>query len=404
MAGSVNFSNHQWLVQSFDTNNNGKMEELQLDPRVANKVDSDRNGEVSAQELTAALRNDSVEINQGRIVGSAGTEIFVHGLETLKNVNSTARSSWGNVWAPTMYQDDTPEERYGKLQESNRAYGSAIDRMESALRSIKSMTNGATDATSKALNIQAKTALNSASWRTWIALFERLGDNGYASQENISQLQQANTNMQAAYETLNNTLKSIAEQTRDLPDVQGAANATDRSIANAFSSIAKIENHAMSAQDVHGKLNVLADETAAQSGGRMGTWGGIGAGVGLVAGGAIGFFAGGKNIKNAAIGAGVGLAVAGGGGAIAGHMRDQSFLAEAKSLRELANDVTAYNPESAKKTLTQETQNTYNQILHARNFHDLDNARVSTNNLNAIQGRVAPVESQAARILGAYEK
>ena len=85
-------------------------------------------------------------------------------------------------------------------------------------------------------------------------------------------------------------------------------------------------------------------------------------------------------------------------------MKDQSLLGEAKSLRDLANDVTSYNPAAAKTSLTSETQNLYNSILGARETHDLDNARVNTNDINAIKGRVTPVQNESARILSAYKK
>lgn len=404
MAGNINFSNHQWLVKSFDANNNGVMDELKVDPKVQGKVDTDNDGQVSRQELTSALQSDAVEINQGVITENKGKNIFIHGLETLKNVRATASNSWGHVFTPSMFADDTVEERYSKLTDSNRAYSSAISRQESALRSIRDMTANATDATSKALHIQAKTALNSATWRTWTGTFQDLLNNGYATESNVQQMQMANTNFQAAFETLNATLRSIAEQTKDLPDVQGAINATDKSISNAFGHIGAIENSAISAQDVHTKLNAQADQVQAQSGGRTGLWGGIGLGIGVVGGAAIGYFAGGQNLKNAGIGAAAGAALVGGGGALAGHMKDQSLLGEAKSLRDLANDVTAYNPQAAKGKLTAETQSLYKQMLVSRDTHDLDNARVNTNEINKIKGSVAPVEAEAARISAAYKK
>lgn len=402
MAGNINFSNHQWLVKSFDSNKNNVMDELQVDDRAGARIDSDRNGQISAEELTAGLRSDAVEINQGRIVESKGTQIFVHGLETLKNVHSTASNSWGNVWAPSFFQDDTTQERYTKLIDSNRAYGSAVTSQESALRSIRDMTANSSDATSKALHIQAKTALNAATWRTWMSVIQQIGDSGFASESNVSQMQQANANMQAAYETLNATLRSIAEQTKDLPDVQGAIKATDGSISNAFSNVQAIKRDSQSKNDVSTKLNRIADDKQAQATGRTLPWGGVGAGIGAVAGAAIGYFAGGQDVKKAMIGAGIGLAVGGGGGALAGHMKDQAFLGEAKSLRALAGDVTRYNPDAAESQLVKETQNMYGEVLKARETHDLDNARVNTNSLNTIRGRVAPVEQESARILSAY--
>jgi len=402
MAGNINFSNHQWLVKSFDTNKNGVMDELQADYRVAERVDTDRNGQISTGELTAALQSDAVEINQGRITESRGTQIYVKGLETLKNVHATATASWGNVWAPMMSSEDTPSGRYSKLLESNRAYGSALTSQESALRSVANMTSGAHDGVTKALHIQAQTALDSASFRTWIGVIQQLGDTGNPSDHNISQMTQANTNLQAAYETLNSTLRSIAEQTNDLPDVQHAIQATDGSISHAFGNLQAIKADSQTPQNVSTKLERIAVDKQAQATGRTGPWGGVGAGIGAVAGAAIGYFAGGQNVKNAMIGAGIGLAVGGGGGALAGHMKDQSFIGEAASLRQLAGDVTRYNPDAAQGQLINETQSMYNEVLKARDTHDLDNARVNTNNINAIHSRVAPVEQESTRILEAY--
>lgn len=402
MAGNINFSNHQFLVKSFDTNKNGTMDELQVDDRVGQRVDTDRNGQISNQELTSALQTDAVEINQGRIVESKGKQIFTNGLETLKNVHATANASWGHVWAPIMSSEDTPSGRYGKLLESNRAYGSAINSQESALRSIKDMTSGANDGTSRGLHIQAKTSLDAATWRTWVGMIQQFGDTGNPSDYNISQMTQANTNLQAAYETLNSTLRAISEQTNDLPDVQGAIKATDGSISHAFANIQGIKADSQSRESVSTKLEHIATDKQAQATGRTGPWGGIGAGIGAVAGAAIGYFAGGQNVKNAMIGAGIGVAVGGGGGALAGHMKDQAFIGEAQSLRQLAGDVTRYNPDAAEGQLVKETQNMYNEVLKARDTHDLDNARVNTNSMNTIHGRVKPVEQESTRILEAY--
>ena len=96
--------------------------------------------------------------------------------------------------------------------------------------------------------------------------------------------------------------------------------------------------------------------------------------------------------------------IGGGIGALSGNMKDKSLLNEAQSLRDLAGDVTRYNPESAKNTLMGATQSLYNQTLNARETNDLDNARVNTNNINKIQGQVNPVASEAKRILDGYNK
>lgn len=405
MAGSIQFSNQQWLVRSLDKNNNNVMDELKVDPRVQDKVDTDKDGQISRNELTSALQSDAVEINRGVITENKGMQIYTKGLETLKNVHTTASNSWGHVFTPSFFQDDTLGERYNKLVDSNRAYTSAIDRQESALRSIRDMTANATDATSRALHIQADTTLRSASWRTWTGTFQNLLAMGNHSDEHtVRQMEMANTNFQAAFETLNNTLRSIADQTKNLPDVQAALKATDNSISKAFSNITQIENASISAQDVGSKLDKLADETQAKATGRTAPYAGVGAGIGAVAGAAIGFFAGGKNIKAAGIGAGVGLAASAGIGALIGSSIDSKYKGEADGLRQLSNEVRSYNPAAEKGKLLDETQKTYNAMLEARQHHDLDNAQVSANNFRSIQSRVSPIEQQSTRILGAYKK
>ncbi len=399
MAGNINLSNQQWLVKSFDSNKNGVMDELKVDAQVRDKVDTDNDGSITQGELLSALKADAVEINKGTIVANKGSHIYTEGLETLKNVRSTAESNWGHVFTPTLYQDDTLQERFNKLEDSNSAYRSAVGRQRSALKSIASMTAGKNDATSRAINIQAETALNSTRWNS---LFDTISFIG--GERSISEAEMANSNLQSSFSTLNNTLRAIAKQTEDLPDVKGAIQATDNTISGAFNNINAIENHSKTPQQASDRLQSLADQVQAESGGRTGLWGGIGAGVGAVGGAAIGYFAGGKNIKSAAIGFGTGLAVGGGIGALSGNMKDKALLGEAQSLRDLAGDVTRYNPDAAKNTLMGATQSLYNQTLNARDTHDLDNARVNTNSINKIQGQVNPVASEAKRILDGYNK
>lgn len=399
---SVTFSNKQWLVQALDANKNGVMEELKVDDRVKAKVDSDNNGQVSAAELTSALKADAVEINKGVITESRGMNIYVEGLETLKNVNSTAKNSIAYAFTPVEFYDDTFDEQVRKLEVSIREYRDAGDRMKNALRSIKSMTDGKQDATSRALNIQASTALSSTNWNDWGTF--ALDIVGVVDGNTVSELQQKRANLQAKYEVTKSTLQAIVKQTNDLPDVQATIKATDNSIAKAFSNVVAIQNSSQTPQQVSDKLVAKAEATAAEATGRMGPFAGIGAGIGAVGGGLIGFFAGGKSVKSAAIGAGVGTAAAAGIGAIIGHSIDQKFLGEAEALKKLAGDVTSYNPEADKQTLLNATVNTYNGVLDARNKHDLDNARVVDNDLRKIQGTVAPVEQRSARILSAYNQ
>lgn len=511
MAGSINFSNAEWLVRSFDRNNNKVMDELQADANIKNKVDTDKNGEISASELTNAIKADAVEVRQGVIQESKGFRVYVEGLETLKNVNATAKNgvSSVHVWTPTIYSDDNSRDRYYKLLDSNRAYDGAIDRLEGSLRSIKDMTANGNDATTRAIHIQAKTTLNSAGWRTWTARMQQSvvntrdwfndysprsgggmrqtrdpfkdnggsgnavgtdpfkpkpgngspngvdpfkpgsGNNGSPNgvdpfkpkpgngnngspygqdpfngggnnnnsqpvipqdpyhdrlQPHIREQEMINTNLQAAYETMNNSLKAIEQQTRDLPDLQQNLRATDAAISRAFSNITAIENSPESANAVGSRLRKEADATDAQATGRTAPYAGVGAGIGAVAGGAIGFFAGGKNVKNAAIGAGIGAAAAAGIGALIGHSKDQGFKDQASGLRTLADKVESYNPQADKAAAMAENQNLYNAMFEARTARDIDRAQVADKNIDGIRGRAANIADRSGEILQAYQK
>ena len=501
MTGSVNFSNHQWLVKAMDTNKNGSMDELKISQEIGEQIDSDRNGQVSQQELVSALQSDKVEIQQGEVVRGRGFQIFVNGLETLKSVRSTASNGISNlhIWTPTLYADDTSRERYTKLLDSNQAYDKGIDQMENSLRSIVDMTNGKTDATSRALNIQAKTTLNSTQWRTWTARMQQNlsttrawfsdykpgekmqtysapqggsgstantqdpfansagkpssggshstdpfakpsggahttdpfanGNNGgaahtqdpFANGNNggapapvdpyaerltpyIREQEQIATSLQSSYETMNATLKAIREQCADLPDLQASVQATDKTISQAFANLNAIDNSGKTGAQVAGNIRKEADTTDAKATGRTGPYAGIGAGLGAVAGAAIGYFAGGKNIKNAAIGAGIGAAASAGIGALIGNGIDSGYKGQASSLRDLAGRVEGYTTAGDRGQVIKSNQSLYNQLFAAREAHDLDRARVVDHDIDGIRGQVAPVVDRSNEILGAYQK
>lgn len=494
MTGSVNFSNFNWLVKSLDTNKNGNMDELRFDPEVQRAIDTDQNGQVSQQELVGALQADRVEINQGTVQRSKGFNIFVNGLETLKSVGATAENGRSNIhiWTPTMYSDDTARERYTKLLDSNQAYDKGIDQMENALRSIVQMTNGKTDSTSKALNIQARTTLESTQWRTFAARLQQnlsntrvwfsdykpgekmatysapqggsgttansqdpfansnashpsTGNNpstnpfngsngnkptsGQDYQQNpfngststpapsqpidpyaeklspyIREQEQINSSLQSSYATMNAALNAITQQCRDLPDLQASLSATNKTISQAFSNLNAIETSSKSGSQVANNIRKEADATDAKATGRTAPYAGIGAGVGAVAGAAIGYFAGGKNVKNAMIGAGVGAAASGGIGALIGHGIDSGYKGQASSLRDLAGRVESYNPANDKAQTIKTNQSLYNQLLNARDAHDLDRARVVDKDIDALRGQVSPIVDRSSEILNAYQK
>ena len=474
MTASVNFSNHQWLVNSFDTNKNGNMDELKASEHIRQAVDTDQNGQISKQELVSALQQDKVEIRQGSIEQSRGFNIHVEGLETLKSVRTTAHNGISNthVFTPTLYSDDTSRDRYHKLQESNRSYDAAINSMESSLRSIRDMTAGKTDATSRALHIQAKTTLNSTQWNTWSARLQQnmsrtrdwftdytpgqrptspsrpvsgggdpygkdpfsgggnsvgsndpYGKDPFNSQPGdntqpiipddpyldrldpyLREQEQILTNLKTSYEVMNSALKAIKEQTNDLPDLQASVRATDSNISKAFANIHNIENSGKTGQQVGQNIRREADATDAKATGRTAPYAGVGAGVGLVAGAAIGYFTGGKTVKSALMGAGIGAAASGGIGALIGNGIDSGYKNEASSLRSLAGRVETYNTGADKQTLADTNVNFYNKLFDARSANDLDRARVVNNDLKGISGSASQIEQRTGEIADAHRK
>jgi len=176
----------------------------------------------------------------------------------------------------------------------------------------------------------------------------------------------------------------------------------DSSISNAFSNISTVKSSKESPTEVKKKLYTLADMEAGQVKGRGKTYGGVGAGVGLVAGGVTGYLMG-KNAKAASIGAGVGLTAAGAIGALIGNSVDNKHKQASSDLKNLGDQVEKYNPESDEEALKTHSQNTYNKILSAVDRHDIDSAVVTVNDLNSIKQQVNSVESRTANIAKGYK-
>ncbi|MFN8674542.1 MAG: hypothetical protein U0457_20980 [Candidatus Sericytochromatia bacterium] len=217
-----------------------------------------------------------------------------------------------------------------------------------------------------------------------------------------SPLERKRSDLRATYEILNNALSTINEQTSNLPDVQQTVRGVDNSISNAFSNINVVKSSKESPTEVKKKLYTLADMEAGQVKGRGKTYGGIGAGAGLVAGGVTGYLVG-KNAKAAAIGAGAGLAVAGAIGALVGSSIDNKHKQASGELKTLGDQVEKYNPEADEDALKTQSQNTYNKIVSSVDKHDIDSAVVTVNDLNAIKQQVNSVEARTANIAKGYK-
>jgi len=470
----INPSNYNLIARGMDTNKNGFMDELTAADHIKAKVDVDGDGKISTNELATAMRSDAVEIKNREISQSRGFNIYVNGLETLKGINKLADNAafYGTVYTPAIYSDDTKQEQYDKLWRSNREYSSAINQMESSLRSIRDMSRTQGDSLSQSIYINAKNALNSSDWMTIQNVFELYldgglrdshdnpfndnkpsstgsgshsnpfndkpsstggdshtnpfdgnttqgtsqhdnpFDNGTGSSGNsnvdygpdTTRLEINNRNLRSAYYTLQTSLRTIEEQTRNLPDMKQTLRLTDDSLGSAMSNVNAIKNQTNSPSQVKEKLYVLSDEQAAQVKGRWKTFGGVGAGIGVVAGGTIGYFAGGHTAKGAIIGASIGLGVAGGGGALIGNGIDQSYKNKASELKTLGNEVESYNVKADESSLEGEAVNTYSGMVKARDAHDIDNARVVDNELKGVKGRVNEIQTRTSRILDAYNK
>jgi len=460
MSDMLTPSNYNLIARGFDTNKNGQMDELKASDNIKAKIDADGDGQISTGELASAMRSDAVEIQNHEIYQSKGFNIYVRGLETLKGVNKLADNAafYGTVYTPTIYNDDTKQTQYDKLWRSNREFSSAINQMESSLHSIRDMTKGQPDAISQSVSITARNALNSSDWSTVQNVFElylevglrdshsnafdskpstSTGNSAHSNPFNsnttnnsqhtnpfdgntthgtsggnvtidnepdTSILEINNRNLQTAYITLQTALRTIENQTNNLPDMQKTIKFVDNSLENSNSNINAIKNQTTSPSQAKEKLYVLSDEQTAQIKDRAKTFGGAGVGIGAVGGGVIGYFAGGNNAKAAIFGAGIGIGVAGGLGALIGHGIDKSHENKASELKTLGDDVQNYNVKADENQLEGEGVNTYNGLLNARDAHDIDNARVVDNQLKNVNGRVNQIENRTSRILDGYKK
>lgn len=439
MAGDVTFSNFDLLARSLDTNKDGYMNELQATESIKQRVDTNGDGKISRGELASAMKADMVEVNSGIIRESRGMNVYTKGLETLKNVNTIANNSISYTFTHD-YRNYEGADRARVLQDSNREYAVAVRKMETSLRSIYDMTRGNRDSISSGVSSVAGNALSDVRFSQMIDFMSQILDsasggsvygdpfssgrknsvtddpfsngnsvtddpfsNGNGGGIDTSGLEARNQNLRIAYETLNSALRNIRSNTNSLPDIRQASSGVNTSISNAFSNINQIKSSTQSPTEVKAKLYKLSEDQMAQVTGRAAPYAGVGAGVGAVAGGTIGFFAGGRTTKSALIGAGIGTAVSAGIGALIGNAKDKSHERKANELTKLGDEIANYNPAGDEQSLESESLSSYNTLLNARNKDDIDNAIVITNNFKSIQSRVNPVEERTARILSGYK-
>ncbi len=411
----VGFTNFNLLTRSLDKDKNGVMNELQMSNDIKNRVDTDRDGKVTTKELSSALREDAVEINRGQVSYGKGFNIHTEGLETLRNVNKIANNSTTYAFQ-SSYGELKGSARVEAIKSNNREYSSAIRQMESSLRSINEITRYGNDSISNNVQSLSRNALKDASYTRMIDFFNTVLDNpnsgsiyddpfsnSPSGEPDTSGLEAQNQNLRHAYQALNSALKNIENTTDNLPDVKQSIRATDNSITSAFSNIVAIRSDSQTPAQVKQKLYVKADGEQAKVTGKALPYAGVGAGVGAVAGAAIGYFAGGKNTKTAMIGAGIGLTAGAGISALIGKSIDKSHENKGKELKALGDEVANYNPDEDSNKLENESSNLYGELFNIRGKTDIDNARVSTNNVNGIKARVDNVNERTARILNGYK-
>ena len=121
----VGFTNFNLLARSLDKNKDGVINELQMSNDVKNRIDSDKNGQVSTKELASALRSDTVEVSRGQINHGRGFNIHTEGLETLKNVNRIANKSTTYAFQ-SSYTELKGSARVDAIKSNNREYSMAI--------------------------------------------------------------------------------------------------------------------------------------------------------------------------------------------------------------------------------------------------------------------------------------
>lgn len=415
--GGVSFNNFDSVARAFDTNKNGKVDELRVPEHIQAKIDTNQDGDISTKELASAMKADVVEVRNGEISHSRGLTVNTQGLETLKNVHTISRNA--SEYAFTSdYSQYQGEARVNALVENNMEYARAIRSMESSLRNIDSMTRGNGDSISRSVNSTTRNALSDSGWlklsSTVNTIFSNNGrpsvyqdpfSNGsqQGGQVDTSGLENANADLRSAYRILHSAISNVSSATSDLPDIRQTAKSVDLSITKAFSNINEIKASPKTPVQVKDKLYELGKAQDAQVTGRAAPYAGVGAIAGGITGGVAGYFAG-KNGKAISIGVAAGTAAGAGIGALVGKMKDDSFKDKANALRQLGDDVTRYNPAQDEDTLDGAAHATYNQVIQVRERTDIDSAIGANSNLKGIDSKAKDVENRTSRLADGYRK
>jgi hypothetical protein len=397
-------------ARGFDTNRNGRVEELQMSVNVRDRIAAGRS-DLSVEQLASALDADQVIVKNGKVQISTGQSPVVIGRETLQSIHSQTSTALSHArsytWdAHILYASpQSPEEYQAAKQEFRRAtyqFKGAAMSLRSTLDSVRSQAGRENNSLANAVRSQADSALRHDFWNRFDGWYNDFND-GYDYSSGYDQAKSRYYEARREYENLESAVSSIKRTTADLPDPAGQLVRLNRSVSNAGSTLTEL-GHAQrttTVAQVQEKLQRQAGGELAQVKGRAKPYGGYGAAIGAVTGGVIGGLAG-KNAKTAAIGAGIGLVVAGGVGALIGKSVDDGHKKKAANLNSLAQDVAAYDRESDVRQLSDVAARGALVEADARQTLHLDQARDVAGQASGTAAQAEGIQSRAARILAAY--
>jgi hypothetical protein len=397
-------------AQGFDTNRNGRVEELQLSGNVRERIATGA-ADLSVEQLASALDRDQVIVKNGKVQISTGQAPVVIGRDALESIHSQTSTALSHArsytWdAHILYANpQNPEEFQAAKSEYRRAtyqFRGAAMSMRSTLEYVRSQAGRENNSLSNAVRSQAETALRYDFFNRFDSWYNGFDD----GHDYSSSYDRAKSNYHEArreYENLESAVSSIKRTTSDLPDPAGQLVRLNRSVTQAGNTLSELGDaqQRMSVPQVQEKLHRQAGGELAKVTGRAKPFGGYGTVIGAVAGGIIGGLAG-KSGKTAAIGAGIGAAVGGGGGALIGHSIDSGHKKKAANLSSLAQEVAAYDRNADVRQLTEVAARGTLIEGAARQTMHIDEARDVSGQAAATSSQADGIQSRAARILAAY--
>ena len=127
--------NPNLVAQSYDTNKNKVIDELKIKPEAMERIDTDKNGQVSVGELASGIGNDRVLIKDGQVHAAKGSLTIPNLFQDVENVNNMAR----NTLSRTDAFWNTPEPSFPR--KDNFYYNQTVWNSEGAERAYNKAVN-----------------------------------------------------------------------------------------------------------------------------------------------------------------------------------------------------------------------------------------------------------------------